>query len=43
MAGAVKVAFAFHVEAGLVREVELLADPEVLATVDVVWKGVRRS
>jgi RNA polymerase sigma-70 factor (ECF subfamily) len=35
-AGAVKVAFVFHVETGLVREVELIADPEVLATVDVV-------
>ena len=32
----VKVAFVFHVEAGLVREVELIADPEVLATMDVV-------
>jgi RNA polymerase sigma factor (sigma-70 family) len=35
-AGAVKVAFAFHVEAGLVREIELIADPDVLATMDVV-------
>lgn len=35
-AGAVKVAFVFHVEAGLVREVELIADPDVLATMDVV-------
>ena len=35
-AGAVKVAFVFHVEAGLVREVELIADPEVLATLAVV-------
>ena len=35
-AGVVKVAFVFHVEAGLVREVELIADPEVLATMDVV-------
>ncbi len=34
--GAVKVAFVFHVEAGLVREVELIADPDVLATMDVV-------
>jgi len=32
----VKVAFVFHVEAGLVREVELIADPDVLATMDVV-------
>jgi RNA polymerase sigma-70 factor (ECF subfamily) len=35
-AGAVKVAFVFHVEEGLVREVEQIADPEVLATMDVV-------
>jgi len=35
-AGAVKVAFAFHVADGLVREVELIADPEVLATMEVV-------
>ena len=35
MAGAVKVAFAFHVEGGLVREIELIADPDVLATLDV--------
>ena len=34
-AGMVKVAFVFHVEAGLVREIELTADPEVLATMDV--------
>ncbi len=33
--GAVKVAFLFHVEAGLVREIELIADPDVLATMDV--------
>lgn len=32
----VKVAFVFHVEDGLVREVELIADPEVLATMDIV-------
>src|SRR3984957_3581999 len=36
LAGAVKVAFVFHVEAGLVREIELIADPDVLATLDVV-------
>ncbi len=36
MAGAVKVAFAFQVEAGLVREIELIGDPDVLATLDVV-------
>ena len=34
-AGSVKVAFAFHVGAGLVREVELIADPDVLATMDI--------
>jgi RNA polymerase sigma factor (sigma-70 family) len=36
MAGKVKVAFAFHAEDGLVREIELIADPEVLVTMDVV-------
>ena len=40
-AGTVKVAFVFHVEAGLVREIELIADPEVLATMDVVRVRVR--
>jgi len=35
-AGAVKVAFVFHVGAGLVREVELIGDPDVLATMEVV-------
>jgi RNA polymerase sigma-70 factor (ECF subfamily) len=40
-AGSVKVAFAFQVEAGLVREIELIADPDVLATLNVV--RVRRS
>ncbi|MGD0380361.1 MAG: sigma-70 family RNA polymerase sigma factor [Acidimicrobiales bacterium] len=40
-AGVVKVAFVFHVEAGLVREVELIADPEVLATMDVARTRVR--
>ena len=34
-AGVVKVAFVFHVDAGRVREIELIADPEVLATMDV--------
>ncbi len=34
-AGDVKVAFVFHVDDGLVREVELIADPEVLATMDI--------
>jgi RNA polymerase sigma factor (sigma-70 family) len=43
MAGAVKVAFVFHVEAGLVREIELIADPDVLATLDVVRRGVPRT
>jgi RNA polymerase sigma-70 factor (ECF subfamily) len=43
MAGTVKVAFAFQVEAGLVREIELIADPDVLATLDVVWRGVLRT
>lgn len=41
MAGEVKVAFIFHAEAGRVREVELIADPEVLATLDV--RRTRRS
>lgn len=33
--GDVKVVFAFHVEAGFVRDIELIADPEILATLDV--------
>ena len=37
----VKVAFVFHVEAGVVHEVELLADPEILATLTV--ERVRRA
>jgi RNA polymerase sigma factor (sigma-70 family) len=36
LAGEVKVVFAFHVGGGLVREIELIADPEVLATLEVV-------
>lgn len=32
----VKVAFVFHVVSGQIHEVELIADPEVLATLDVV-------
>jgi RNA polymerase sigma factor (sigma-70 family) len=40
-AGTVKVAFVFQVEAGLVREIELIADPDVLVTLDVV--RIRRS
>jgi len=35
-AGSTKVAFVFHVEADLVREVELIADPSVLTTLDIV-------
>lgn len=35
-AGSTKVAFLFHIESGLVREVELIADPDVLATMDIV-------
>ena len=35
-ASEVKVAFVFHADGGLVREIELIADPEVLATMDVV-------
>jgi RNA polymerase sigma-70 factor (ECF subfamily) len=35
-AGSTNVAFVFHVEAGQVREVELIADPDVLATMDIV-------
>jgi RNA polymerase sigma factor (sigma-70 family) len=43
LAGKVKVAFAFQVEEGLVREIELIADPDVLATLEVVWRGALRS
>ena len=35
-ARAVKAAFVFHVASGRVQEVELIADPDVLATLDVV-------
>ncbi len=35
-AGTVKVAFVFHVAATQVSEIELIADPDVLATMDVV-------
>ncbi|HZM56167.1 MAG TPA: sigma-70 family RNA polymerase sigma factor [Acidimicrobiales bacterium] len=39
-AGLTKVAFVFHLdEAGLVDEVELIADPDVLATMDIVRVG----
>jgi len=34
-AGVVKVAFVFHVEEGQVCEVELIADPEVLSTMEI--------
>ena len=34
-AGAVKVAFVFHVDGALVREVELIADPEALGVLEV--------
>ena len=41
-AGSTKVAFVFHLdEGGLVHEVELIADPEVLGTMDIV--RVRRK
>ncbi len=41
-AGATKVAFVFYLdEASLVSEVELIADPDVLATMDIV--RVRRK
>jgi len=33
--GAVRVAFVFHVEVGQIREVELIADPEVLAMMQI--------
>ena len=35
-AGTVKVAFVFHVDGGVVHEVELIADPEVLAALRVI-------
>jgi RNA polymerase sigma factor (sigma-70 family) len=34
-AGTVKVAFIFHVDGGLIREVELIADPEILTNMHV--------
>jgi RNA polymerase sigma factor (sigma-70 family) len=34
--GSVRVAFTFQIEAGLIREIELIADPEVLATMEVI-------
>jgi RNA polymerase sigma factor (sigma-70 family) len=43
-AGSTMVAFVFHVgEAGLVDEVELIADPEVLATMDIVRVRAKAS
>lgn len=40
----VKVAFAFHVVGGLVREIEMIAEPEVLATIEVTrHRSPRRS
>jgi RNA polymerase sigma-70 factor, ECF subfamily len=35
-AGETKVAFVFHLESGLVREIELIADPDVLGIMDIV-------
>lgn len=43
-AGSTKVAFVFHLnEAGLVSEVELIADPDVLATMDIVRVRAKSS
>jgi RNA polymerase sigma factor (sigma-70 family) len=42
-AGTTRVAFAFHVEGNLVREVELIADPDVLATMHIVRVRTRSS
>ena len=42
-AGTVKVAFVFHVAAGLVSEIELIADPEVLTTMDITRSADRTS
>lgn len=39
--GELKVAFVFAVDGGRVQEVELVADPEVLAAMDVTWLGAR--
>jgi RNA polymerase sigma factor (sigma-70 family) len=43
LAGEVKVAFVFWVDDGLVREVELIADPDVLATLDVVRLSAKEN
>ena len=40
-ARSVKVAFVFHLESGQIDEVELIADPEVLATLEVVRNRVK--
>ena len=40
-AGAIKVAFVFHFERGLVGEVQLIADPDVLATMDIARVRVK--
>ena len=43
-AGSTKVAFVFHLdEASLVHEVELIADPDVLATMDIVRVRTKAS
>ncbi len=41
--GSTKVAFVFHLEAGLVHEVELIADPDILRTMDIVRVRRRRG
>jgi len=41
--GVVKVAFVFHVDSDVVREVELIADPDVLATMDVTLVRPRQG
>ncbi|HVB71611.1 MAG TPA: sigma-70 family RNA polymerase sigma factor [Acidimicrobiales bacterium] len=41
LAGSLKVAFVMHVDAGRIHEVELIADPDVLMTLDV--QRVRRQ
>ncbi|MGH3744546.1 MAG: sigma-70 family RNA polymerase sigma factor [Mycobacteriales bacterium] len=43
MRGTVKVAFVFRVEEGLVHDIELIADPEILATLDVTRRRPRRN
>lgn len=40
--GAAKVAFLFHVEASRVTMIELIADPEALATMEIVRGAARR-